>query len=356
MRRRTFIAVLVVLSCTVNLLGCRNSQGEEREGAEVIRQEQVSEIKTVVEQWMKEVWGNQHMDVVDEIVSPEFKLTDPLGTDVRGPEGVKGWISGWLASFPDWKIEVRQLVEDGDLVGIYMWVAGTFEKDYTDAELNIPANKLWRPRGTIDIWRVVDGKIVEAWMSYDTYIFMQNIGSLPLDLGPKLNPIVETSFDTLEPDPSRRTGIQLDQDKNKETRAVVDRLESFLNPKKISNLLELFSKDCAVHSVAQPQAKDGEGKIGVKQWLEPLMTAMPDLTYTFEKKLIEGNMAVIRWNMEGTFTGQYKGANGNGKKIQDVGNTLIRVSNGKIAEVWHTSGRLGLLQQMDVLPSQQQGN
>lgn len=303
--------------------------------------------------WVKEIWDKQNMDLVPEFVADDFELDDPLGAfEVRGVEAVGPWIGGWLKSFPDWVVDTRSLVAEGEYIGVYMWVGGTFKLDYKEYGLDIPANNLWKPRGTLDIWHIVDGKIAFAWMSYDTIIFLQNISSLP----PQLGPLVDTVYDETLPRGENQRDLhpKAVSDAEKEAnKALLNRLKDRLNAHNLENIGDIFAPDVAFHAVGQPEAVDNSGLQGINELLNPLLTAIPDLTITFERVISDGNMIVVRWAATGTSSGEFHGIPGTGNKIDTGGNAMLRFENGKIAEIWNTARRLQLMQQLGVFPAPQ---
>ena len=59
--------------------------------------------------------------------------------------------------------------------------------------------------------------------------------------------------------------------------------------------------------------------------------AYPDMTLELERYDIRGNMVIVHWSVDGTFTGELGGVNGNGKPFSNVvGVTVITVENGLI--------------------------
>ena len=65
-----------------------------------------------------------------------------------GVEGLRAYIKAFLAGFPNAKGEIRRVIADGDIVAVHAHWSG-----------------LSGPHGdvTVDIFRVLDGKLVEHW-------------------------------------------------------------------------------------------------------------------------------------------------------------------------------------------------
>lgn len=61
--------------------------------------------------------------------------------------------------------------------------------------------------------------------------------------------------------------------------------------------------------------------------------AYPDMTLELERYDIRGNMVIVHWSVDGTFTGELGGVKGNGKPFSNViGVTVITVENGLIVK------------------------
>ena len=69
--------------------------------------------KAIVRRLFEEPWkGN--LDVVDELIASDYVGHDPANPEpLRGPQGVKEFISTYLAAFPDARITVEQQLAEG---------------------------------------------------------------------------------------------------------------------------------------------------------------------------------------------------------------------------------------------------
>lgn len=78
--------------------------------------------------------------------------------------------------------------------------------------------------------------------------------------------------------------------------------------------------------------------------------AYPDLKFTLEQVVAEGDLVSVLWMAKGTHTGTFNGNPGTGKLIQIRGITLWRIADGKIKEEWSAIGDYTLLEQVGMLP------
>jgi predicted ester cyclase len=78
---------------------------------------------------------------------------------------------------------------------------------------------------------------------------------------------------------------------------------------------------------------------------------VPDLTYTVEDQVAEGDEVVTRWTASGTHQGEFFGVAGTGNRIEMSGIQVDRFDeNGKMVEEWAQYDLLGAMRQMGAIP------
>ncbi|HET7271869.1 MAG TPA: ester cyclase, partial [Rubrobacter sp.] len=106
-----------------------------------------------------------------------------------------------------------------------------------------------------------------------------------------------------------------------------------------------------------PNSESGEvrGADTMKGEIEYFRSAVPDLTYTVEDQVVEGDKVVSRYTVRGTHQGEFFGVPGSGKHIEMTGINIDRFDeNGKMVEEWPEYDLLGAMQQMGAVPGSQQ--
>ncbi len=93
-----------------------------------------------------------------------------------------------------------------------------------------------------------------------------------------------------------------------------------------------------------------------KQVVSQFRTTFPDLHYTVELQVAEGDLVVTRATARGTHAGEYrgltyKGIPPTGKQVTWTGIDIVRIADGKIVEHWSNEDDLGRLQQIGALPT-----
>lgn len=93
------------------------------------------------------------------------------------------------------------------------------------------------------------------------------------------------------------------------------------------------------------------GPDGFENTLAGLRTAYPDIHFTIEDMIAEGDRVAIRWRWAGTQTGPQRGFPPSGAAVTDTGIAIYELRDGKIIRAWLETDRLGVLQQIGVVPS-----
>jgi steroid delta-isomerase-like uncharacterized protein len=112
---------------------------------------------------------------------------------------------------------------------------------------------------------------------------------------------------------------------------------------------ELIAKD---HVNSGPGTIPGlpTGPEGTKQFVTVYRNAFPDVHFTIDEQIAEGDKVVTRWTGHGTHQGELVGIPATGKSSTVTGITVDRFVNGKIAESWGIFDQFGMMQQLGVIP------
>ena len=134
------------------------------------------ENKALARRWAEEVWSEGNLDLIDELVLPDYVDHDPaLPEEVRGPEGVRRYIEEFRDAFPDMRLSVEDQVAEADKV-VSRWTArGTHRGAFMGVAAS--GNRLEMEGMSID--RFSEGRFVESWESYDALGMMRQIGAVP---------------------------------------------------------------------------------------------------------------------------------------------------------------------------------
>jgi len=132
--------------------------------------------KELARRILEEVWNNQNLDAVEEMISADFIQHDPQAPiSVQGIEGYKQFVRYYLTAFPDCHFTVEDVVADGDTVVTRWTVAST----HTGNLGPIPATGRRATITGISLSRLKNGKFVESWSNWDTLGMLQQLGVIP---------------------------------------------------------------------------------------------------------------------------------------------------------------------------------
>lgn len=110
---------------------------------------------------------------------------------------------------------------------------------------------------------------------------------------------------------------------------------------------EFLAPDLIDHE-AGPEAPRGTETM--KAFVTTLRTGFPDLRFTVEDVIAEGDLVACRFTMTGTNTGGFMDAPATGRSVSVQGVDIMRFRDGRVIEHWGITDQLSLLQQLGLLP------
>ena len=124
--------------------------------------------------------------------------------------------------------------------------------------------------------------------------------------------------------------------------------EEVWNQGNLAALDEIMTPESVGHVSGSPDIVGPEAN---RQFITMYRTAFPDLQFTIEDEIAEGERVVTRWRSQGTHQGDLQGIAPTGRQAGSTGITISRVSGGRLVEAWTVWDQLGLLQQLGVIPA-----
>ena len=125
-------------------------------------------------------------------------------------------------------------------------------------------------------------------------------------------------------------------------------IEEGWNKGNLAVIDQVYAPNYVQHEPAPAPVTSSEA---LKQYVGAYKTAFPDLHFTIEDMIAEGDRVVVRQTFRGTHQGDFMGIAPTGKQVTMTEIEIFRVVNGKGVENWTSSDDLGLLQQLSVVPS-----
>jgi ketosteroid isomerase-like protein len=111
---------------------------------------------------------------------------------------------------------------------------------------------------------------------------------------------------------------------------------------------ELTALDFVYHHPGNPDVRTHEQR--KQKVIIALTKVFPDIKYTLEDTIAEGDKVAIRYLITGTQKGEFMGIPPTNKRIELSSLAIARVAKGKVAELWVENNSLVLLQQLGVIP------
>ncbi len=118
--------------------------------------------------------NTNNLDEIHQLVAADCVDHDPAPGQVRGPAGYISLFQQMISAFPDFAVDVEQLVADDDKVAFAYTITGTHRGEF----FGVPATgRRIRARG-LQISRFnSDAKMVERWGSSDQLGILQQLGA-----------------------------------------------------------------------------------------------------------------------------------------------------------------------------------
>ncbi len=124
--------------------------------------------------------------------------------------------------------------------------------------------------------------------------------------------------------------------------------EELFNQGNLSLVEELIAPDFLNHE-APPGSN--RGPESMRQLIRMLRTAFPDLHFTIEELVAEGDTVAGRVIMSGTHQGTFQGMPPTGRSFRQAQMHFVRFRDGKGVEHRAVRDDLGLMQQLGVIPT-----
>ena len=135
------------------------------------------ENKALVRRWFEEVWNNGRSEAIAEMFAEDgiaHGLSETPGEAMRGPTAFRVFHGMFRGAFPDIRVNVEDMVAEGDKVAARCSVKGKHQGDH----LGFKATDIDVGFEGITIVRIRNGKIIEAWNHFDFMNMHRQLGTL----------------------------------------------------------------------------------------------------------------------------------------------------------------------------------
>ena len=119
-----------------------------------------STAEVVVRRLIDEAFSQGHLDVCDELIADEIVEHQDYGPGhAPGAAGVKAVVTSLRRAFPDFKLEIEDMIVAGDTVWTRNLATGTHDGPYMG---HPPSGRAFSV-SVFDVMRVRGGRVVEHW-------------------------------------------------------------------------------------------------------------------------------------------------------------------------------------------------
>jgi len=141
----------------------------------------------------------------------------------------------------------------------------------------------------------------------------------------------------------------------KEIKALERRFVEELNKGKMTAMAAI-EKLCATDIVNH----GGTGEVtrglkGFKQSMSEFYSGFPDIHFTIDDMVVEGDKVAVRFTFSGKHKGEFMGIPPTNKKVTIWGIYIDRIAGGKFVESWTRYDTLGFMQQLGLVPTPGKG-
>ena len=133
--------------------------------------------KQIARRWFEEVWNQGKESTVDELLSADaraFGLTG-AGTEIHGPSEFKPFMRNMLGAFPDFHVEIEDMVSEDDRIAVRFRLTGTHKGD----SLGFPATGKKIDLTAMTFIHISGGKFIRGWNNWDQLGLLNQLNVSP---------------------------------------------------------------------------------------------------------------------------------------------------------------------------------
>ncbi len=261
--------------------------------------------------------------------------------DLEGADGLLGWMQGMKTAFPDWRLQPQIVLVNGRNLFAVELSTGTHRGVLKSPMGDIaPTNK---NIGQLFFHRIAiteELKGAEEWAYQDPMGMLGQLGKLPG------HPTRKARTTGLEGAPI--IVVAADNDKERQNLATVTKWNALFSAHKNKELMALYSDDALEADQADPA--DWKGKRAIEQGNRQYFAAFSNGRLETANLFAAGDYVVSLGRFTGTNDGNFGDMKKTGKDVSLEYAEVIRIDNGKVAQVLRFRNGLALLEQLGMQP------
>jgi steroid delta-isomerase-like uncharacterized protein len=125
---------------------------------------------------LTELWNTGKTDLTAQVYSEQAVRNDPNQVQpARGVQQIANYVAEVRKGFPDFKLEIKQRINEEDLVATQWTCSGTHDGDFQ----GIPPTRRRVEMAGVTIHRIAGNKIVEERSYFDRLELFRQLGVAP---------------------------------------------------------------------------------------------------------------------------------------------------------------------------------
>jgi len=133
----------------------------------------MADLKARMERLYEEVFSQGNVDVIDELLADDFVEHEELPPGIpQGKGAPKAFTTMFRSAFPDFRMTIEEMLQDGNKVISRVRVSGTHKGEF----MGIPPTDNKFDIAAIDIVEFRDDKAIGHWGVMDTAGMMEQLG------------------------------------------------------------------------------------------------------------------------------------------------------------------------------------
>lgn len=123
-----------------------------------------------------ELWNTGKAEVANKLYSSDAERSDPTQPEpARGAQQIAAFVAEVRAGFPDFKLEIKQGIAEGDRLATEWTVTGTHRSEWQGIP---PTGRRVEITGmTLD--RIKNGQVIEERVYFDRLALLEQLGVAP---------------------------------------------------------------------------------------------------------------------------------------------------------------------------------
>ena len=278
------------------------------------------------------------LDVFDTVAAPDVAYYGATVSDESGLEALKRIYGEALTGFPGIQYSLLTSVASEDAAAVRYVVDGVHTGDFRGLA----------PTGNTMTWnhsafaRVECGQITAMWAEVNQLDRLRQFGILA-EAGPAARMAGAPAHPAATPEMARDRASCAPQSPE-DVVAIVDRLRAEVyNDENVDVMPEIVA-DGYLHGSAN--GPDAIGIVDGGTQISGFLTALPDLEWTFDEVIVQGNQVAARWTIRGTHDGDLLGFAATGNPVEYTGISFFTVQCGKIVAFQTEMDAAGLVEQV----------